>query len=192
MIKIEVTGSSIPEVADKLLAIGYSLRNTAINDADNAAREEMQVKRKTSKKLDAVMPELREEIVFVPDVVVGPAPEAAEMAAAPEPVTAAAETASSQNTTATAAETASSQNTTATAQQGTTESSETSTSTAASSASSAELDFDKDVAPHVLMLVKEKGKPAAQEILSQFGVERASLLDRARWPELVEMLKEAL
>ena len=36
MIKIEVTGNSIGEVADKLLAIGGSLRSTAINAADNS------------------------------------------------------------------------------------------------------------------------------------------------------------
>lgn len=53
MIKIEVTGNSIPEVADKLIAIGRSLHNTAVNDADNAAREALQAKR------DAIMPELR-------------------------------------------------------------------------------------------------------------------------------------
>lgn len=45
MIKIEVTGNSIPEVADKLIAIGHSLRNTAINDADNVTREALQTKR---------------------------------------------------------------------------------------------------------------------------------------------------
>jgi cell pole-organizing protein PopZ len=56
----------------------------------------------------------------------------------------------------------------------------------------AALDFDTDVAPHVLELVKAKGKPAAQEILSQFGVEKASLLDPTRWPELVATLKGAL
>ena len=66
MIKIEVTGNSIPEVADKLIAIGHSLRNTAINDADNAARETAQAKRNA--KLEAIMPELREEIVFEPTV----------------------------------------------------------------------------------------------------------------------------
>jgi hypothetical protein len=59
VIKIEVTGNSIPEVADKLIAIGTSLRNTAANDADNAAREAMQAKRKTPTKVDPVMPELR-------------------------------------------------------------------------------------------------------------------------------------
>jgi hypothetical protein len=55
-----------------------------------------------------------------------------------------------------------------------------------------ELNFDIDVAPHVLQVVKEKGKPVAQEILSQFGVEKASLLDPTLWPELVDQLKAAL
>lgn len=54
------------------------------------------------------------------------------------------------------------------------------------------LNFDTDVAPIVLQVVKEKGKPVVQEILEQFGVERASLLDPARWPELVDQLKDAL
>ena len=56
----------------------------------------------------------------------------------------------------------------------------------------AALDFDTEVAPHVLELVKAKGKPAAQDILSQFGVEKASLLDPVRWPKLVAALKGAL
>jgi hypothetical protein len=54
------------------------------------------------------------------------------------------------------------------------------------------LDFDTDVAPHVLAVVQKLGKPAAQEILSQFGVEKASLLDPARWPELVTALQDAV
>jgi hypothetical protein len=49
VIKIEVTGNSIGEVADKLLAIGGSLRNAAVTTAPQA---------KT--KIDPVMPELRE------------------------------------------------------------------------------------------------------------------------------------
>ena len=49
MIKIEVTGNSIGEVADKLLAIGGSLRNAAVTTAPQG---------KT--KIDPVMPELRE------------------------------------------------------------------------------------------------------------------------------------
>ena len=55
-----------------------------------------------------------------------------------------------------------------------------------------ELNFDTDVAPIVLQVVKEKGKPVVQEILEQFGVERASTLDPSRWPELVAQLKGAL
>lgn len=62
----------------------------------------------------------------------------------------------------------------------------------AETASPTELDFDTDVAPFVLQVVKEKGKPVAQEILSQFGVEKASSLDPAQWPELVATLKAAL
>lgn len=73
-------------------------------------------------------------------------------------------------------------------QQPTTEAS----STPASAPSASELDFDTDVAPYVLQVVKEKGKPVAQEILSQFGVDRASLLEPHLWPELVEQLKDAL
>jgi hypothetical protein len=78
MIKIEVTGNSIPEVADKLLAIGASLRNAAINAADDAAREALQAKRNAAKV------------------------EVAEAAPNPKPATAAVETASSPNDTATA------------------------------------------------------------------------------------------
>lgn len=55
-----------------------------------------------------------------------------------------------------------------------------------------ELNFDTDVAPFVLQVVKEKGKPVAQEILSQFGVEKASLLAPPLWPELVSLLKAQL
>lgn len=55
-----------------------------------------------------------------------------------------------------------------------------------------ELNFDTDVAPIVLQVVKDKGKPVVQEILEQFGVERASTLDPSRWPELIAQLKDAL
>lgn len=70
--------------------------------------------------------------------------------------------------------------------------SETSSTTPEKEVKSAELDFDTGVAPYVLQVVKEKGKPVAQEILSQFGVEKASSLDPAQWPELVATLKAAL
>jgi hypothetical protein len=76
VIKIEVTGASIAEVADKLLAIGANLRGSAIVDGARAAVNAMA----------AMKP--AEGVVFVPEV--------ANAAAAPEPITAstAAETAS--------------------------------------------------------------------------------------------------
>lgn len=164
MIKIEVTGNSIPEVADKLLAIGNSLRVTTSYDADNAAREELQAKRTKTKKVDPVMPEV------------------ADMASAPEPAAVASEPASSVSNTATAQPEESAKS----------EISKSTEGSESASASTSELSFDADVAPYVLQVVKEKGKPVAEEILSQFGVAKASLLDPAQWPELVAALKDAL
>lgn len=142
MIKIEVTGNSIGEVADKLLSIGASLLGSGTPSEPI--------------KVDPVMPEV------------------AEMAAAPEPANEATEAPSAPDT--------SPESGTLTSGTGPT----------AETASPTELNFETDVAPHVLRVVKEKGKPAAQEILSQFGVEKASNLDPALWPELVEALKGAL
>jgi hypothetical protein len=147
MIKIEVTGNSIAEVSDKLLAIGASLQRTVSYDADNAAREALQAKR------DAAKREVAEEAPVDPTEL---APTVADPSPPPtdEPVTAPAGPATSP--------------------------------------SDEPLNFDTDVAPLVLKVVKDKGKPVVQQILDQFGVERASLLDPARWPELVEQLKGAL
>jgi len=138
MIKIEITGNSIPEVADKLLAIGASLRGNAIVEGARAAVNAMQVL------------EVAEAALADPT----PAPKSAPVAEA-------------------------------------TESLRTTTETSSTPAPAA-LDFDTDVAPHVLAVVQKLGKPAAQEILSQFGVEKASLLDPARWPELVTALQDAI
>jgi len=55
-----------------------------------------------------------------------------------------------------------------------------------------ELSFETDVTPVVLAVVQTKGKPVVEEILSQFGVARASQLDPARWPELVAALQDKL
>lgn len=134
MIKIEVTGNSIGEVADKLLAIGANLRGSAIIEGARAAVNAMQAMKAEPVKVE-------DEVVFTPDVAVGPAPEQAEAPSAPAPET---------------------------------------------------LNFDTDVAPHVLALVSRKDKAAAQEVLSQFGVEKASLLDPIHWPELVSALKDAM
>ena len=146
MIKIEVTGNSIPEVADKLLAIGTNLRGNA-----GVWWEATDAPHKLAERLSA---QLKAEV--------------AEAAPAPLPTSPVEETVSSS-----AEEKASSGPIEATPPAG-------------------ELNFDIDVAPHVLQVVKEKGKPVAQEILSQFGVEKASLLDPTLWPELVQQLKDAL
>lgn len=163
MIKIEVTGNSIAEVSDKLLAIGASLQRTVSYDADNAAREALQAKR------DAVKPEDKptvgteaakrtrkakaEEKVEVGNSPSSPEPEApsdgqsASTPAAGEPEKAEAPK---------------------------------------------QLDFDKEVAPLVLKLVQTKGPEAIKKILDQFGVQRASQIDPARFSELVDLITDVL
>lgn len=54
------------------------------------------------------------------------------------------------------------------------------------------LDFEKDVTPLVLQAVKAKGKPWVQEVLSQFGVERASQVPDEQLGELVAILKDGI
>ena len=54
------------------------------------------------------------------------------------------------------------------------------------------LDFEKDIAPLVLKVVAERGKPVVQDILAQFGVERASQVPDEQLNELVAALKDAL
>ena len=146
MIKIEVTGNSIAEVSDKLLAIGASLQRTAVVT-------EAPVQMRITAAGDMVW-EVAEEAPVDPT----PAPKSAPAAEATE----------SQPTT------------------------EEPATTPAPSASASELNFDTDVAPIVLQVVKDKGKPVVQAILEEFGVERASQLDPARWPELIAQLKDAL
>ena len=148
MIKIEVTGNSIGEVADKLLAIGGSLRSAAPADP---------IKTIVVERVDPIMPEVAEMAAVDPT----PTPKSASAAEAIE-------------------------------SQPTTEEPSSAPAPAPSAPASAELNFETDVAPYVLQVVKEKGRPVAQEILSQFGVEKASNLDPALWPELVEALKGAL
>jgi hypothetical protein len=147
MIKIEVTGNSIPEVADKLLAIGASLRASGASaEVAKEAPVDPTQNRPTS-NASVTSPDTSS------DTPRSAAPKSAPVATVSE----------SQPTTA-----------------------ETSSTPAP-----AALDFDTDVAPHVLAVVQKLGKPVAQEILSQFGVEKASLLDPVRWPELVAALQDA-
>jgi hypothetical protein len=145
MIKIEVTGNSIPEVADKLLAIGASLRSTAmpVVDASKAAA-------------DAAVGDIVREVAEAAPVDPTPAPKSAPVA----------EVSESQPTT--------------------TEPS----STPAPAASAFEpLNFETQVAPVVLLFVQKRSKEETSKILAEFGVERASMLDPALWPELVARLE---
>jgi len=64
MIRIEVTGHSIAEVSDKLLAIGNSLRASPTAVVEHAHQE----------ILNPIMPELTDEIVFEPSVAVEATP----------------------------------------------------------------------------------------------------------------------
>ena len=145
MIKIEVTGNSIPEVADKLLAIGASLQG--IKTTMPHAWSDI--------KPDA---DITLEVAEAAPVDPTPAPKSAPVAEATESLRTTTET----------------------------------SSTPAPAASASELSFETDVTPVVLAVVQTKGKPVVEEILSQFGVARASQLDPARWPELVAALKDQL
>jgi hypothetical protein len=66
------------------------------------------------------------------------------------------------------------------------------TNTVSPSEAVVSLDFEKDVAPLVLKAVAVKGKPWVQEVLAQFGVERASQVPDERLPELVAIVAEAV
>ena len=163
--KIEITASSTSELAGKLLALAATMQTLPS---------------------DPVMPEVRE--AAKPAKKAKPAPVQEEVGNEPA---------------ADAEETASSESDTATAQPETSESSETAKNTDVSSANSGSvepeqapgakaLDFDKDIAPLVLKVVAEKGKPVVQEILAQFGVERASQVPDEQLNELVSALQDAL
>ena len=160
-IKIEVTGGSIGEVADKLLAIGRSLQGAAVTfnpvmpeiEAQEAAE-----KPKATRKAKKAEPVEQE-------------PEVAEQAPA-DPT--------SETKSATDAEPIENQQTTQ---------EPSSTPAPAASASEPALDFDKDVGPVVVEAVTTHGREPVVAILNQFGAERASEVPEGQWAELVEALK---
>jgi len=193
MIKIEVTGNSIPEVADKLLAIGASLRSAAINAADDAAREALQAKRNAADNGSPLnsAPHPVGNVHVSEDADINPAAltvvevevaEAAPVDPTPAPKSApVAEVSESQPTT------------TATF----------STPAPAASVSEDEelevvdlpiatLDIEADVRPLILKVVTARGKPVMEELLSRFGVAKASQIEPALLPELVALMQEAL
>lgn len=150
-IKIEVTGASIPEVADKLLAIGRSLL------AQPAVFEHEYKHTEITLPMDPVMPEV---------AAMEPTDDGVALVAATHPVNTGVEVPEDISPAA--------------------------TEVVEIEVASAEIDFHSDVVPVVLAVVKAKGKPAAEAILSQFGVDRASQVDPAQWQELIDAMKEAI
>lgn len=163
--KVEITAATTAELAGKLLALAAQMANDHPHT-------------------DPVMPEVKAADTAARQA--RKTKKAEEVAAEPagEPVTAAAETASSQSAIATAQPETSERPATLTNNDGSAESS------ASEAPGSKALDFDKDVAPAVLNAVHVKGKPWVQEILAQFGVERASQVPDERLGELVAALQD--
>ena len=163
-ITIEVTGNSIPEVADKLLAIGASLQNPkATQPAFNWFGAEPEH--------DPVTPNehARDFIRKLSAQIAAEEAKAAPVDPTPAPKSApVVEVSESQPTT--------------------TEPS----STPAPAVKDGVPDFDTVVTPLVLKLVEVKGKPAAQEVLGRFGVIKASHLSDERWQELVNAINDEL
>jgi hypothetical protein len=155
MIKIEITGHSTVELADKMLGIAGSLLATDYRRI-YAARQALEAK---------------VEVAEAAPVDPTPAPKSAPVAEASE----------SQPTT------------------------EEPSSTPAPAASVSEdeelevvdlpiatLDFETVVRPLVLKVVEVRGKPVMEEMLSRFGVAKASMIEAALLPELVSLCNEAL
>ena len=159
MIKIEVTGSTIPELADKLLAIGASLQN-AITVYDTPAR-------KTPPKKAEVMLEVAEAAPVDPT----PAPKSAPAATATESLRTTTETSSIPAPAASASE---------------------DEELEVVDLPIDTLDFETVVRPLILKVVTARGKPVMEELLSRFGVAKASMIEPALLPELVGLCNEAL
>lgn len=154
-IRIEITGESIPEVADKLLALASTMRAIPAEAATVGKPQANKAKPASEAPKQPVV-----ELKFTGEDANEPD---AGNAAAPAEEPAPSKTA------------------------------DTSTDAPAPSASDeAPLDFDKEVAPVVLKAVQVKGKPWVQEILGQFGVERASHVPAEQLRELLNVLLEGI
>jgi hypothetical protein len=165
MIKIEVTGNSIPEVADKLLSLGAKLRyKSNIVEMANAAAVDMRAEYEAAKA----------EVAKVATVDPTPAPKSAPVA----------EVSESQPTT--------------------TEPSSTPVPVDLVSedeelevvdlpvADTPTIDVETDIRPLILEVVTKRGKPFMEDILSSFGVVKASHLEPALLPKLIDRCNEAL
>jgi hypothetical protein len=199
MIKIEVTGNTIPELADKLLAIGANLRGSAIVEGARGAVKALQAleddRGDLAKRLAA---QLSAGVAEAAPVDPTPAPKSAPVAEATESLRTTTETSSTpapaSNTGATAADVLSSQPTT--------KEPSTTPAPAPSASEDEELEVvDLPIAPPadeidlralVLKVVETRGKPFMEGILTSFGVVKASHVEAARLPELIARCQEAL
>lgn len=174
MIKIEVTGNSIPEVADKLLAIGHSLYSKTVVPIANGGTD--------AKTWEEVM-EVAEAAPVDPTPISSPAT-ATSTTQSSEPASKSATTADGLSS------------------QPTTKEPSTTPAPAASASEDEELevvdlpidtlDFETVVRPLILKVVTARGKPVMEELLSRFGVAKASMIEPALLPELVGLCNEAL
>jgi len=173
MIKIEVTGNSIPEVADKLLAIGGSLRGTIVAHAESTA---------DLARLSAHVAAMSAAIHPAPVTVVDDEPEAeAPPAEKPKRTRKPKDENPTESATSVAAEPAD----------------EPSADTSAPPATT-EHPSDRDAAPSVdevtaetLRTVERVGRDRVVAILSQFGVARASQVPEERRAEYIALLGDA-
>lgn len=164
-IKIEVTGESIAEVSDKLLAIGGSLRATVSYDADNAAREALQAERNEKPATKTPKSKAAKE-----------APE--KDTGEPQPAPAAEPSAPTAETTASSpAESPASASPAATEPETT---------------AGEPLDYDGFVAPLVMRAVREVGRDPIIALFSEYGVAKAAEIDDARMPEFVARVQDLL
>jgi hypothetical protein len=166
MIKIEVTGNSIPEVADKLLAIGHSLYSKTVVPIANGGTGAQTLEELTGAK---TLEELFTEVAEAAPVDPTPARKSAPVA----------EVSESRPTTAEPSSTP---------------------APAASASEDEELEVvdlpiavpEVNLRDLVLSVVEKRGKPVMEEILSRFGAAKASLVDPALRPELIDLCNEAL
>ena len=156
MIKIEVTGNSIPEVADKLLAIGAKLRSIHIVEMANTTVD------------------VRAEVAEAAPVDPTPAPKSApvveaiesqptttEASSIPVPVDLVSEDEELEVVDLPVADTPA-------------------------------IDVETDIRALILKVVTKRGKPFMEDILSSFGVVKASHLEPALLPKLIDRCNEAL
>jgi hypothetical protein len=145
MIKIEVTGNSIPEVADKLLAIGASLRASAAIDTPRGS---------TKAEAEGNAPQKSKAPKSVPVAeAIDSQPTTAEPSSTPVPVALASEELEVVDL---------------------------------------PIDVETDIRALILKVVTKRGKPFMEAILSSFGVVKASHLEPALLPKLIDRCNEAL